>query len=480
MSEASLEHRYQQAKQKLAAVGQEHVLHYWEQLSQQERRELLDQVGQVDWPEVARLVQTHVRSQPSFDLSKHDVRPAPYYRNRPEGDLKVLYQRARKRGMELVAAGKVAAFTVAGGQGTRLGWEGPKGTYPATPIRGLSLFGCLAEYLRRASQKWCGVIPWYIMTSPGNDAATRQFFRDNDFFGLRAEDVMFFSQAMMPAIDMSSGKVLLQAPGSLALSPNGHGGSLKALYTSGAVADMQRRGVEQISYTQVDNPIVRVVDPLFLGLHDLDGAQMSSKMLLKAYPMEKLGNFCILDGKMTVIEYSDLPVALAEERLEDGTLRFKAGSIAIHALRVDFVEAINSGEQGIKLPFHRAEKKVPYVDLETGRRIEPDRPNAVKLEMFVFDALPLTQRSVIYETDRLDEFAPIKNASGPDSPTTSRAIQIERAARWLAECGVAVPRGEDGHPAAVLEIRQTTAIEAEDLRQAELPAAIKAGEEVLI
>lgn len=480
MTQGNLEQRYQQARERLATVGQAHVLHFWAQLDFREREQLLEQVDQVDWPEVARLVKTHVQSQPRFDLSKHDVRPAPYYPHHPRPDQEALYRRARQRGIDLLAGGKVAAFTVAGGQGTRLGWEGPKGTYPATPIRGLSLFGCLAEYLQRASRKWGGPIPWYIMTSPGNDAATRRFFRDHGYFGLREADVMFFSQGMMPAIDMSSGKVLLQSPGSLALSPNGHGGSLKALYTSGAVADMRRRGIEQISYTQVDNPIVRVVDPLFLGLHDLEGAQMSSKMLLKAYPMEKLGNFCILDGKLTVIEYSDLPADLAQERLEDGTLRFKAGSIAIHALRVDFVEALSTGPQGSRLPFHRAEKKVPYVDLETGRPVQPDRPNAVKLEMFVFDALPLTQRSVIYETDRLDEFAPIKNASGPDSPATSRAIQIERAVRWLAHHGVAVPRGADGHPAAVVEIRQSTAIEPEDLRQVTLPQAIQAGDELLI
>ena len=204
---------------------------------------------------------------------------------------------------------------------------------------------------------------------------------------------------------------------------------------------MQSRGITQISYFQVDNPIVRCVDPTFIGVHDLDGAQMSSKMLPKAFPKEKLGNFCLIDGKMTVIEYSDLPDELAEQRLADGELRFRAGSIALHAIRVDFVETINKGsgsgggqdarDTGFALPFHRAEKKIPCIDLDTGAPIKPSKPNAVKLETFVFDALPLTSTSIIYETDRLDEFAPIKQAEGVDSPATSEAWTTRRNASGL-------------------------------------------------
>ncbi|NJL31330.1 MAG: hypothetical protein HC898_06695 [Phycisphaerales bacterium] len=287
--------------------------------------------------------------------------------------------------------------------GTRLGWHGPKGTYPATPIRKLPLFGCFAEYINNM-QRRCGVtIPWYIMTSPINDADTRKFFKDNRYFGLDPSAVFIFPQAMMPAVDIKTGKVLLETVDSMALSPNGHGGSLKALYTSGAIADMKKRGIQHISYTQVDNPIVRVLDPIFIGLHDIDGAQMSSKMLPKREPLEKLGNFCVVDGKLTVIEYSDLPDALAHERLLNGQLRFLAGSIAIHLLMVDFVASLNEQVGGFALPFHRAEKKVPYLDGASGQQIKPDKSNAVKLETFVFDALPMCSKSIIYETDRADE-----------------------------------------------------------------------------
>jgi UDP-N-acetylglucosamine/UDP-N-acetylgalactosamine diphosphorylase len=290
----------------------------------------------------------------------------------------------------------------------------------------------------------------------------------------------------MPAMDMieQPGKVLMDAKGSIALSPNGHGGSLKALYASGAIADMTKRGIEHISYTQVDNPIVRVIDPLFLGLHAMDNCQMSSKMLPKAYPTEKLGNFCLVNGKMTVIEYSDLPDELANERTAEGKLRFLAGSIALHALRVDFVKKLNeSGSFG--LPFHRAEKKVPYLDAK-GNRVAPSQNNAVKLETFVFDALPLTDRTIVYETDRVDEFAPIKNAdaTGPepslDSPTTSKRAQTERAGLWLEKMGVPVARDVKGHVNAVIEISQLTATEPEDLFGMDLPLEVKRGERVLL
>jgi UDP-N-acetylglucosamine/UDP-N-acetylgalactosamine diphosphorylase len=291
---------------------------------------------------------------------------------------------------------------------------------------------------------------------------------------------------MMPAIDANTGKALLNAPDSLALSPNGHGGSLKALYTSGAIADMKDRGVEHLSYFQVDNPNVHCVDPLFLGLHAMDESQMSSKMLEKAYPKEKLGNFCKVGGRVTVIEYSDLPDELAEARLPDGELKFRAGSIAIHALRVDFIESLNTSTEGFSLPFHRADKKVAYIDND-GKLHNPAEPNAVKLETFVFDALPLCDAAIILETDRVEEFAPIKNADTPageddavDSPATSKQLQTERAARWLKAKGVTVAANDDGWADATIELTPLAAVEPDDLDDAKLPETITSGSDVLL
>ncbi|HSI35179.1 MAG TPA: UTP--glucose-1-phosphate uridylyltransferase, partial [Tepidisphaeraceae bacterium] len=270
--------------------------------------------------------------------------------------------------------------------------------------------------------------------------------------------------------------ILLDTPDSLALSPDGHGGSLRALYKSGAIADMRKRGVEHLSYFQVDNPIVHTIDPLFIGLHDLTGSEMSSKTVAKAHAVEKVGNFAIGDGKLQVIEYSDLPEEVARRTGPNGALLFNAGSIAIHALRVSFIERLNEGGE-LNLPWHRAEKKVPYVDA-AGNAVKPEKPNAVKLEQFVFDAIPLAQNAIVYTTKRDEEFSPVKNAQGDDSPATSKRDQIRRAAEWLEMAGVDVERAH-GEPAAQIEISPLYAVDAEQLKTREIGIeVIKAGETV--
>jgi UDP-N-acetylglucosamine/UDP-N-acetylgalactosamine diphosphorylase len=224
---------------------------------------------------------------------------------------------------------------------------------------------------------------------------------------------------------------------------------------------MQKRGIEHLSYFQVDNPLVHVIDPRFLGLHDITESEMSSKTIPKANALEKVGNFVIGDGVLQVIEYSDLPESLAVQTNSDGSLRFNAGSIAIHALRTSFVDRLNHSGR-LSLPWHRAEKKVPYVD-DRGNVVNPDKPNAVKLEQFVFDAIPLAKNAIVYTTERAEEFSPVKNAEGVDSPATSRRDQIRRAARWLQEAGVSVPM-KDGEPDATLEISPLVATSAQQLR----------------
>jgi UDP-N-acetylglucosamine/UDP-N-acetylgalactosamine diphosphorylase len=316
------------------------------------------------------------------------------------------------------------------------------------------------------------------MTSEVNDAPTREFFKKHNYFNYNPANVFFFQQGMMPAFDMASGRMLLGERDSLALSPDGHGGSLRALDRSGALADMRKRGVEHLSYFQVDNPLVYCIDPLFLGLHDLTGSEMSSKTIPKAHALEKVGNFVMGDGVLQVIEYSDLPEELARRTGPGGGLLFNAGSIAIHALRVSFIERLNQGGQ-LKLPWHRAEKKVPYVDAN-GNAVKPDKPNAVKLEQFVFDAIPLAKNAIVYTTRREEEFSPVKNADGADSPATCRRDQIRRAARWLNAAGVTVPT-RDGEPDATIEISPLFATTAEQVKsKASQIRPIKAGESVLL
>ncbi|MHC5003232.1 MAG: UTP--glucose-1-phosphate uridylyltransferase [Planctomycetota bacterium] len=475
--------RLERVREQLVAHGQEHVLTFFDTLSPQEQDGLLLQIEQLELDELDELVESHVRRPAGGELPT-DLEPAPYY-GCDAADSPVEYDpdEARRAGEELIRSGAVAAFTVAGGQGTRLGWKGPKGTYPATVVTGKPLFRCFAEQILAAHRKYGVTIPWYIMTSPLNDASTRSFFADNNCFGLDRTSIFMFPQGVMPSLEMETGRLLLAAPGCLAVNPDGHGGALRALRVSGAVEALQAQGIEHLSYFQVDNPLAKVIDPLFVGLHATardSSAEMSSKMVAKTDPAEKVGVFCRSAGKTVVIEYSDLPGELAESRDDAGRLRFNAGSIAIHLIGVSFIERLTADLHHSALPYHRAVKKVPHVDLGSGRLVEPEAPNAVKLETFIFDALRLADSSIVLETDRVEEFAPIKNASGVDSPETSHRLQSERAGRWLERRGVAVPRDGEGHVSARIEISPLTALEPDDLEGAEIPGSISAGEELVL
>ncbi len=459
----------------LKSVGQTNVLRFIDQLDQAGKDRLIGQLGAQDLDAIASLADEYVKNKPHAPLPK-DIQPVQAFPRLADAARRGMYLDAEKKGREALSQGKIAAFLVAGGQGTRLGYDGPKGEYPVTPIKNKPLFQVFAEQLLNHGKTFGKPVPWYIMTSDINDAPTRAFFKKNNHFGLNPADVFFLQQGMMPAFAMD-GQMLLAEKDSLALSPDGHGGSLRALYRSGAIADMRQRGVEHLSYFQVDNPLVHVIDPLFMGLHILTGSEMSTKTIPKANALEKVGNLVVGDGAVQVIEYSDLPEALAVQTNPDGTLRFNAGSIGIHALSVKFVETLNTSGH-LKLPWHRAEKKVAYVD-EKGTLIKPDKPNAVKLEQFVFDAIPLAKNAMAYTTERAEEFSPVKNAEGVDSPTTCRRDQIRRAARWLTDAGVQIPM-KNGQPDATLEISPLLAVNETQLKSRPIPTKIDAGSSVYL
>lgn len=452
-------------RQRLDRAGQSHLLHFYDRLAPDRQQALLEQIAALPLDEIPALVETYVRRKPVFTLPA-DLQPAKYYPHDARSSHRPWdREHFRAKGEELLRRGEVAAFVVAGGQGSRLGFDGPKGCFPAGAVTGKPLFQIFAEGVLATQRRYGATAPWYIMTSPLNHEATVSFFNQHEFFGLNPADVMFFPQGVMPSFDAATGQILLAAPDEVATNPDGHGGSLRALAVSGALADMRRRGIKHLSYFQVDNPTVRALDPVFIGLHAAapdSSAQMSSKMIPKTSPEEKVGVFCLVNGKTEIIEYSDLPVELAQQRSADGSLRFIAGSIAIHMIGVDFIDRLNS-DPAFSLPYHRADKKVPHVDLSTGEIVQPEKPNGVKLERFVFDALAFAEKSVVLETDRVEEFAPIKNATGVDSVESSRDLQTQRAARWLETAGVPVPRKPDGAPDAVLEISPLTALEPQDL-----------------
>jgi UDP-N-acetylglucosamine/UDP-N-acetylgalactosamine diphosphorylase len=459
----------QTLRERFAAVGQEQVLRFFDSLDAAGKEKLTKQLEALDPAYIKQLADTQVKVKAAIELPK-EIKPVVAYPNKPGADRRGLYTDAERRGRELLSQGKVAAFLVAGGQGTRLGYDGPKGEYPVTPVKNKPLFQVFAEQLIAHGKEYGRAIPWYVMTSDANDAQTRDFFNKHNYFGLDPANVVFFVQGMMPAFAFD-GTMLLQEKDSLALSADGHGGSLRALARTGALADMRQRGVEHLSYFQVDNPLVHVIDPLFIGLHDLTGSEMSSKAIPKANALEKVGNFVVGDGKTQVIEYSDLPEALAVQTNPDSSLKFNTGSIGIHALRVSFIEALNAGGQ-LKLPWHRAEKKVPFIDAN-GNLVKPEKPNAVKLEQFVFDAIPLAKNAIVYMTERAEEFSPVKNAEGVDSPATSRRDQVRRAARWLREVGVDVPQGQNGEPDTLIEISPLFAANQQQLARRATEISVK-------
>lgn len=462
----------------LAIHGQSAVLAFWPALNDEQRRMLLDDLDQVDLQRCAPLIDEYVRRRPVTRLPAQ-LEPAPAYPAEPPPAQVELYRAARAQGEALIRGGEVAAFTVAGGQGTRLGFDGPKGCFPASPVRGATLFQLFAEAIRGVGRRYGRRPRWYIMTSPLNHAVTVEYFERSAYFGLPPEEVRFFRQGQMPAFT-PDGQLALIAPHQLALAPDGHGGSLQALARSGALDDMRAHGVSQISYFQVDNPLVKPIDPLFIGLHALTGSEMASKAVAKADDKERVGNFCLADGRLCVIEYSDLPDEIAHEKNADGSRRFDAGSIAIHVLSRAFVERVTAAGSDCRLPWHRADKTANLVDPRRGDRTPAPAP-VVKLEMFVFDALPLARNPLVLMTPRHEEFSPIKNADGLDSPATARRDQLRRAAAWVESAGGRVARDPSGEPAAAVEISPAYALDAADLRgRLSTPLHVQAGQQLVL
>lgn len=431
-------------------AGQGQVFAFWDSLSPQAREELAAQAAEVDLTEVERLNRSLVFKSGGGGVNLDGLAPAPYEHLPENGGNIAEWAKAKEAGEAALRAGRVAAFTVAGGQGTRLGYDGPKGTFPVTPLKQKPLFHVFAEKIKAAGLRYGRPLHWFIMTSHANHEQTEAFFIEHRFFGLDKGRVHFFRQGRMPAVDFA-GKILLETPGSLALSPDGHGGSLRALHRSGALDLMKAEGIDTISYFQVDNPIVRSIDAAFIGFHLLSKSEMSSKMVPKAYPGEKVGHFCVQQGKVIVVEYSDMPEAMQRETTADGALRYLAGSIAIHIIDREFARRLATGGDGMALPFHRADKKIPTVDA-AGQAVKPEKANGVKFEMFVFDALPFANNSIVIETARADDFSPVKNADGLDSPKTSREDQLRQFARWLKAAGESVETDSTGLPKSAMEI----------------------------
>ena len=443
-------------KKRLEKHGQGHVLRFWNKLDGQERQKLLDQIAEIDFDLIERLSRQALADN---EKTGQDLRlePAEFITLEQR---KSLDPEAESEGENALRAGKVAAFLVAGGQGTRLGFDGPKGMFPVTPVKKKSLFQLHAEKLLAIGLRYHKIIPWYIMTSETNHAATVSFFRDNDFFGYKKSDILFFAQEMIPAIDRK-GRLILDEPGHIFTNPNGHGGSLKALWKSGAIKDMKDRGVEYIFYFQVDNVLTRICDPVYIGYHIMHKSEMSNKVVRKKSAEEKMGVLCKINGKLGLIEYSDIGEENMQARNADGSLKFWAGNIATHMLSVAFVEREN--KDGFRLPYHIAEKSIPYLDAN-GRLITPKDKNGIKFETFVFDALQDAERTVSIEIIRSEEFSPLKNKDGDNSPETVRRALNNTYRNWLSSAGYDLKLDANGEYKYDIEISPLIAIRPGDLK----------------
>ena len=449
---------------RLARHGQDHLLRWWGGLDDAGRARLSADVAAIDLDQLDALVQSLVRDAEPAAPSADAVKPIEVIRLPQTDGERIARRQVAELGAEALTRGEVAVVLVAGGSGTRLGFEGPKGTYPIGPVSEASLFQIHAEKIIATGRRYGKTLPLYVMTSPENHDATVAFFDEHDRFGL--DHVRFFEQGRMPAVDRETGKVLLAAKGEVALSPDGHGGTLYALAVKApgggpsCLDEMRERGVRTLFYFQVDNPMVEIADPGFLGLHRAADAEMSFKVIEKVAPDEKLGLVVRVDGRPQVIEYSDLPMELAERREPEGSLELWAGSIAVHVFERSFVERLLNEAP---LPFHRASKRVSFVD-ESGEVVHPTEPNGVKFERFIFDALPQAARWALVETSRSREFEPLKNATGPDSPATVRRRMSDQFADWLERAGARVARRADGSVPFGIEVSPLYALDAAELK----------------
>src|ERR1051326_2212298 len=350
-------------RETLQRYRQEHVLAGWDALADAQRTKFVAQLQHLDLDLLERLYRERERAATVPDASRIGAIAVIPARGSASRDHIELGEAALRRG-------EVAVLLVAGGQGSRLGCSFPKGMYPIGPVSGATLFEIHAAKVLATRRRYGGSIPFLVMTSDATHEETVAYFNQHQFFGLPAEDVWFFRQGTMPALDMQSGKLLLTGPGELCLSPNGHGGTLKALVDNGILRRLQQRGIRHLFYFQVDNPLVKVADPLFIGQNLSVRAEGSTKVGEEVAPTERMGVLALIDGRCSVIEYSDLPEAMAQERDAAGRLKFWAGSTAIHYFAVDFLERVSLDPAA--LPYHIARQKVAHVG--TGGKM-PEREN---------------------------------------------------------------------------------------------------------
>lgn len=411
----------------LCEYGQEHLLRYFKELSAKEKESLLDQILSIDFDLIASLYKKIINNH---EMNEHqqDLQPLKAYEWETIDDKEK--ERLYDIGIKKIKDGKAAVILLAGGQGTRLSYSGPKGTFDIGLPSHKSLLQLQCERLINISRKCGTYINWYIMTSYVNYDETIQFFDDNNYFNYPKEKITFFKQGMLPTIDVN-GKIFLQERGKISMAPNGNGGCFLALKDKGILTEMKERGTEWIFINGIDNALVRVADPYFLGFTVKSRLASGSKVVSKKYPDEKTGILCYKNGRPDIVEYSELPVEFAQKRDSDGNLIYDNANIINHLLKLEVIEEFLNYE----IPFHVAHKKIPYININ-GDIEYPKEPNGYKFESFIFDIFSYVSDMTALKVKREEEFAPVKNKDGEDSPFTAKNLVLDLHKNWLINSGV--------------------------------------------
>ena len=408
-----MDNKYNLAQEKLKKYNQEHLLERYEFLTEERKEKIIDQILSIDFDQIFDLYEMAKKDE---KVSNNNITNIKYV------DKSKLtceeFNKYNELGEREIRDGKYAVVTMAGGQGTRLGYIAPKGTFKIGGGVDKSLFEVLSETIKEAQAKYNTVIPWYIMTSRENNNATEKFFEKNNYFGLNKENVLFFKQGELPMISTEK-KLLLDESGMIKLASDGHGGVFESLSKNGYIDDMKRRGIEWVFISGVDNVLAGLVDPIATGLSISNNTLATGKSVVKRSPSEKVGVFCKKNGRPYVIEYTEITDEMANQRDENGELIYGESHILTNLFNLKAIEKISKN----KLPYHSAFKKAKHMD-SNGEIIKPETPNAYKFEAFIFDAFEQLDDMSILRVKREDEFAPLKNADGDDSPNTATELYL--------------------------------------------------------
>lgn len=398
--------------QLLKTYKQEHIINILEKLEKDKKERLIEQINKIDFHQITELYEN---TKKEIQIKENKIESIEYL------DKEKLTKNEKERfddlGEKAIISKRYAVITMAGGQGTRLGHTGPKGTFKLDVYgKGKYLFEILAENLKEANKKYNTIIPWYIMTSKENNDETQEFLEKHNYFGYDKNNVMFFEQGELPLVDIN-GKILIDKDFKIKEASDGNGGLFASLRLSGMLADMKNRGIEWIFIGSVDNAILKMADVTLLGMAIDKNVQIASKSVVKANPHEKVGVFCKMNGHPKVIEYSELPEKMAEELDDNGELKYGESHIMCNLFTIDAIEKISKEP----LIYHSAFKKNSYVD-DSGKEIIPNEPNSYKFEAFIFDSFELFDDIAILRGKREDDFAPVKNKDGVDSPKTAKEL----------------------------------------------------------